>query len=138
MSVTLRELGLDHTEGYHIMDLYDNYDYGIVTPERRFKVDVNPSGSKFFNLQKRSIIQIWKIAKIEFWNKNRQIKGITFFFVKITSEKNPEFNKNQKFQNNFLGCPKIAKNMFRSSKNSKHIFYGVKKFQNIFFVVQKF
>ena len=52
MSVTLRELGLDHTEGYHIMDLYDNYDYGIVTPERRFKVDVNPSGSKSFNLQK--------------------------------------------------------------------------------------
>ena len=47
MSVTLRELGLDHTDGYHIMDLYDNYDYGIVTPERRFKVDVNPSGSKF-------------------------------------------------------------------------------------------
>ena len=33
------------------MDLYDNYDYGIVTPERRFKVDVNPSGSK----------QIWKL-----------------------------------------------------------------------------
>ena len=46
MSVTLRELGLDHSDGYHIMDLYDNYDYGIVTPERRFKVDVNPSGSK--------------------------------------------------------------------------------------------
>jgi len=45
VSVTLRELGLDHTDGYHIMDLYDNYDYGIVTPERRFKVDVNPSGS---------------------------------------------------------------------------------------------
>ena len=51
VSVTLRELGLDHTDGYHIMDLYDNYDYGIVTPERRFKVDVNPSGSK----------QIWKL-----------------------------------------------------------------------------
>ena len=48
VSVTLRELGLDHTDGYHIMDLYDNYDYGIVTPERRFKVDVNPSGSKIF------------------------------------------------------------------------------------------
>ena len=45
VSVTLRELGLDHTDGYHIMDLYDNYNYGIVTPERRFKVDVNPSGS---------------------------------------------------------------------------------------------
>ena len=46
VSVTLRELGLDHNDGYHITDLYDNYDYGIVTPERRFKVDVNPSGSK--------------------------------------------------------------------------------------------
>lgn len=45
VSVTLRELGLDHVDGYHITDLYDNYDYGIVTPERRFKVDVNPSGS---------------------------------------------------------------------------------------------
>jgi hypothetical protein len=47
VSVTLRELGLDHPDGYHITDLYDDYDYGIVTPERRFKVDVNPSGSKF-------------------------------------------------------------------------------------------
>ena len=45
VSVTLKELGLDHREGYHITDLYDDYDYGIVTPERRFKVDVNPSGS---------------------------------------------------------------------------------------------
>jgi len=45
VSVTLRELGLDHGDGYHITDLYDDYDYGIVTPERRFKVDVNPSGS---------------------------------------------------------------------------------------------
>ena len=44
--MTLKELGLDHTEGYHITDLYDDYDYGIVTPERRFKVDVNPSGSE--------------------------------------------------------------------------------------------
>ena len=47
VSVTLRELGLDHPEGYHITDLYDDYDYQIVTPERRFKVDVNPSGSKY-------------------------------------------------------------------------------------------
>ena len=46
VSVTLKELGLDHKQGYHITDLYDDYDYGIVTPERRFKVDVNPSGSK--------------------------------------------------------------------------------------------
>ena len=62
MSVTLRELGLDHSDGYHIMDLYDNYDYGIVTPERRFKVDVNPSGSKnhssFKDFEKFTIIPI--------------------------------------------------------------------------------
>jgi len=45
VSVTLKELGLDHGDGYHITDLYDDYDYGIVTPDRRFKVDVNPSGS---------------------------------------------------------------------------------------------
>ena len=46
VSVTLKELGLDHVDGYHITDLYDDYDYGIVTPDRRFKVDVNPSGSE--------------------------------------------------------------------------------------------
>ena len=45
--MTLKELGLDHKDGYHITDLYDDYDYGIVTPERRFKVDVNPSGSEY-------------------------------------------------------------------------------------------
>ena len=44
--MTLKELGLDHVDGYHITDLYDDYDYGIVTPDRRFKVDVNPSGSE--------------------------------------------------------------------------------------------
>ena len=48
--MTLKELGLDHVDGYHITDLYDDYDYGIVTPDRRFKVDVNPSGSEFKNL----------------------------------------------------------------------------------------
>ena len=52
VSVTLRELGLDHGDGYHITDLYDDYDYGIVTPERRFKVDVNPSGSKCSHVTK--------------------------------------------------------------------------------------
>ena len=46
--MTLSELGLDHRDGYHILDLYDDYDYGIVTPDRRFKVDVNPSGSKSY------------------------------------------------------------------------------------------
>ena len=46
VSVTLKELGLDNPTGYHIEDLYDEHVYGIVTPDRRFKVDVNPSGSK--------------------------------------------------------------------------------------------
>merc|ERR1712141_655514 len=45
ISVTLKELGLDNPSGYHIEDLYDDHVYGIVTPDRRFKVDVNPSGS---------------------------------------------------------------------------------------------
>ena len=47
ISVTLKELGLDNPAGYHIEDLYDDHVYGIVTPDRRFKVDVNPSGSEF-------------------------------------------------------------------------------------------
>jgi len=45
VSVTLKELGLDNPTGYHIEDLYDEHVYGVVTPDRRFKVDVNPSGS---------------------------------------------------------------------------------------------
>lgn len=45
VSVTLKELGLDNPAGYHIEDLYDEHVYGVVTPDRRFKVDVNPSGS---------------------------------------------------------------------------------------------
>ena len=63
VSVTLRELGLDHTDGYHITDLYDNYDYGIVTPERRFKVDVNPSGSKQNNNNQILIKKCWLLLK---------------------------------------------------------------------------
>ncbi len=46
VSVTLKELGLDNPSGYYIEDLYDEHVYGVVTPDRRFKVDVNPSGSK--------------------------------------------------------------------------------------------
>ena len=61
--MTLRELGLDHTDGYHITDLYDNYDYGIVTPERRFKVDVNPSGSKQNNNNQILIKKCWLLLK---------------------------------------------------------------------------
>ncbi|XP_063866968.1 alpha-N-acetylgalactosaminidase-like isoform X4 [Scylla paramamosain] len=44
ISVTLRELGLANPEGYSITDLFDGVHYGIVQPDKRFKVDVNPSG----------------------------------------------------------------------------------------------
>lgn len=44
VSVTLRELGLSYPGGYSITDLFDNVHYGTVSPDKRFKVDVNPSG----------------------------------------------------------------------------------------------
>lgn len=44
MSVTLSELGLTYKGGYTISDLFDGVNYGVVEPEKRFKVDVNPSG----------------------------------------------------------------------------------------------
>nr|XP_053645018.1 alpha-N-acetylgalactosaminidase-like isoform X1 [Cherax quadricarinatus] len=44
VSVTLRELGLDFTGGYSITDVFDGVHYGTVLPDKRFKVDVNPSG----------------------------------------------------------------------------------------------
>ena len=45
VSVTLRELGLTFPEGYFVTDLFDGVDYGVaVKPDKRFKVDVNPSG----------------------------------------------------------------------------------------------
>ena len=59
--MTLSELGLDHKDGYHILDLYDDYDYGIVTPDRRFKVDVNPSGSKSYSITNGYILQLIKV-----------------------------------------------------------------------------
>lgn len=42
--MTLRELGLANPEGYSITDLFDGVHYGTVQPDKRFKVDVNPSG----------------------------------------------------------------------------------------------
>ncbi|XP_071512172.1 alpha-N-acetylgalactosaminidase-like isoform X5 [Panulirus ornatus] len=44
VSVTLRELGLAFPGGYAITDLFDGVHYGTVLPDKRFKVDVNPSG----------------------------------------------------------------------------------------------
>lgn len=42
--MTLRELGLSFPGGYGITDLFDDVFYGTVSPDKRFKVDVNPSG----------------------------------------------------------------------------------------------
>lgn len=42
--MTLRELGLAFPGGYAITDLFDGVQYGTVLPDKRFKVDVNPSG----------------------------------------------------------------------------------------------
>ncbi|XP_042228163.1 alpha-N-acetylgalactosaminidase-like isoform X2 [Homarus americanus] len=44
VSVTLREIGLSYHGGYAITDLFDSVHYGTVLPDKRFKVDVNPSG----------------------------------------------------------------------------------------------
>lgn len=44
VSVINRELGLTHEAGYIVEDLYTNKDYGILTPDDKITVDVNPSG----------------------------------------------------------------------------------------------
>jgi len=44
VSVVLNELGLDYHGGYHIRELFDGHDYGVVAPTSKFSVDVNPSG----------------------------------------------------------------------------------------------
>ncbi|EDV99462.1 alpha-N-acetylgalactosaminidase [Drosophila grimshawi] len=44
ISVTLKELGLTNNYGYRVEDLYENVDYGILFPNTKIKVKVNPSG----------------------------------------------------------------------------------------------
>ncbi|SPP81611.1 alpha-N-acetylgalactosaminidase [Drosophila guanche] len=44
ISVTLKELGLIHFYGYRVEDLYENVDYGVLYPNTKIKVKVNPSG----------------------------------------------------------------------------------------------
>ncbi|EDW76064.1 alpha-N-acetylgalactosaminidase [Drosophila tropicalis] len=44
ISVTLKELGLLNTYGYRVEDLYENVDYGILYPNTKIKVKVNPTG----------------------------------------------------------------------------------------------
>uniref|UniRef100_A0A336M9C7 Alpha-galactosidase n=1 Tax=Culicoides sonorensis TaxID=179676 RepID=A0A336M9C7_CULSO len=44
VAVTLRELGLVSQTGYRVKDLYEDVDYGILSPNTKIKVKVNPSG----------------------------------------------------------------------------------------------
>ncbi|XP_050673120.1 alpha-N-acetylgalactosaminidase isoform X1 [Leptidea sinapis] len=45
VAVTLRELGLNNPSGYRVEDLYEDVDYGVLSPQTKIKVKVNPSGS---------------------------------------------------------------------------------------------
>ncbi|XP_060531168.1 alpha-N-acetylgalactosaminidase [Cylas formicarius] len=44
VAVTLKELGLTSPTGYRVEDLYEDVDYGILSPQTKIKVKVNPSG----------------------------------------------------------------------------------------------
>lgn len=44
VAVSLKDLGLTFPGGYHIKDLYENQDYGVVSPDTIFKANVNPTG----------------------------------------------------------------------------------------------
>ncbi|CAH2087966.1 unnamed protein product [Euphydryas editha] len=44
VAVTLRELGLSNPSGYRVEDLYEDVDYGVLSPQTKIKVKVNPSG----------------------------------------------------------------------------------------------
>ncbi|XP_059619087.1 alpha-N-acetylgalactosaminidase-like isoform X2 [Phlebotomus argentipes] len=44
VAVTLRELGLVSPSGYRVEDLYEEVDYGVLSPQTKIKVKVNPSG----------------------------------------------------------------------------------------------
>lgn len=45
VAVTLRELGLQSLSGYRVEDLYEEVDYGVLSPQTKIKVKVNPSGN---------------------------------------------------------------------------------------------
>ncbi|KAK7576751.1 hypothetical protein V9T40_013037 [Parthenolecanium corni] len=44
VAVTLAEMGLLAPGGYRIEDLYEDVDYGVLSPQTKIKVKVNPSG----------------------------------------------------------------------------------------------
>lgn len=57
VAVLLRELGLQSPTGYRVEDLYEEVDYGVLSPQTKIKVKVNPSGkeNEFFRHSIRSI-----------------------------------------------------------------------------------
>jgi alpha-N-acetylgalactosaminidase len=44
VAVALHEMGLLSPTGYRIQDLYEDVDYGVLTPQTKIKVKVNPTG----------------------------------------------------------------------------------------------
>uniref|UniRef100_A0A6M2DWE2 Alpha-galactosidase n=1 Tax=Xenopsylla cheopis TaxID=163159 RepID=A0A6M2DWE2_XENCH len=53
MTKALKELGLNATGGYHVQDLYDDTNYGVLLPDDTIQVRVNPSGVVFL----RAVVQ---------------------------------------------------------------------------------
>jgi len=45
VSVQLKKIGLDFSEGYRIQELFDQTDYGLLYPDQTLRVQVNPSGN---------------------------------------------------------------------------------------------
>lgn len=59
VAVTLRELGLQSPSGYRVEDLYEEVDYGVLSPMTKIKVKVNPSGNAiYFTCQIESLLMI--------------------------------------------------------------------------------
>lgn len=44
VAVSLKELGLQSPAGYRVEDLYEDVNYGVLSPNTKIKVKVNPSG----------------------------------------------------------------------------------------------
>lgn len=45
VSAMLTKLGLDFSKGYHIRELFEQEDYGVLLPDQTLQVRVNPSGN---------------------------------------------------------------------------------------------
>lgn len=60
VTVQLHELGLDASDGYHVRELFDQQDFGLLLPSQSIKVDVNPSGVV---LVKFSTVKVPRVAR---------------------------------------------------------------------------